>query len=223
MFHSIFAPPSRAGINNNNNNNNSSSDQSDTYTSADISDSDWSTHSFNNINNNNSNNNDDDSDESDNCSDSYWSDLDNNNNNNNSDDDDSDSQDNSNENELPWSWPPTEEVLNVIGQLPADDTGRLAWESLLFHDCESTKADPDWYPWRNELCMMLFLCRYDPTFSISRNAIQCFIFILKTLQQNGHLNQRYWIPKHANTVERWWKWLPKPPQSMLSYNKKYCK
>ena len=212
MFQSIFAPPSRDRVQSVQHNNDQSN-QSDTYTAADISDSDWSIHSFDNNNNNNNNNISDsdlsdsqDSDESDNCSNSYWSDL-----NNNSDSDNNNNNDNNNN--LPWRWPSSDQVTRVIGQLPDDDTGRLAWEALLHHDCESTKADADWYPWRNELCMMLFLCRYDPTFSISRNAIQCFIWILKTLQQNGHFNGRYWIPKHANTVERWWKWLPKPPQS----------
>ena len=144
----------------------------------------------------------------DNVSTSYWSELDSVDSDIGIDNYDS-SQDND---QSDLEWPPTEEVLNVINQLPPTDAGRQAWEALIWHDCESTKADLDWYPWRNELCMLLFLCRYDPTYSISRNAIRCFIYILKTLQQNGHLRRDYWIPKYANTIEKWWKWLPKPPQ-----------
>lgn len=114
-----------------------------------------------------------------------------------------------------WDFPTPDDVSQEINQLENLNPNKLAWQALLEHDDENSKAHVDWYPWRNELCMLLFLCRYDPTYGMTRNIIQCFLDILRTMKKNGHITANYFIPKDASTVEKWWKFIPKPPIRML--------
>ena len=131
------------------------------------------------------------------------------------DDDDTDYMYNSEQNEEKWQWPPPETIFAKISTLDEHDANRLAWETLLKHDIPNTAADTDWYPFRNELGLLLFVGRYDPKLGITRNIIQYFLKILRTLQANGHITRDYVIPKNATTVETWWKYIPQPPVRLV--------
>lgn len=114
-----------------------------------------------------------------------------------------------------WQYPSTEEVIRVINTLPPTDPSRVAWAALVEHKKGNKNAHPDWYPWRNELHMLLFLCRFDPDIGFTRTTITYVLKILKTLQKNGHIHEDYNIPKAAQTIENWWCYLPEPPIRML--------
>lgn len=130
---------------------------------------------------------------------------------NNDNDNESICSDDSNE----WNYPPPQTVYDTINNLPETDPNKVAWLSLLQHESTNSKASPDWYPWRNELCVLLFLCRFDATYGITRNIIQCFLNILLTLKERGHINNEYFIPTDASTIEKWWDFIPKPPIRMF--------
>ena len=134
---------------------------------------------------------------------------------NDSDNDDINSNDSdNNDNEADVRiWPPTAQVTALLDTLPDNDPNKIAWQTLIDHNKWNSKADPDWYPFRNELHFLLFLARFDPNLGITRQIIQIFLDILQTLQKNGHITDTYNIPKHATTVEKWWQFIPKPPIS----------
>ena len=110
------------------------------------------------------------------------------------------------------NWPNTTQILNLINELPDNDPNKIAWDSLINNQEESKNANiNDWYPFRNELCFLLFVGRFDPDRAITRQTMTYFCSILRTLQQNGHLNEDYFVPKNGNLIETWWKYLPTPP------------
>ena len=112
--------------------------------------------------------------------------------------------------------PDTRRILNSVDSLPDNDPNKIAWLSLINHNCESKFGDiNDWYPFGNELCFLLFVGRYDPDRAITREIITFFCSILHTLKQNGHLNGEYFVPKNGNVIETWWKHLPTPPMRMF--------
>ena len=100
-----------------------------------------------------------------------------------------------------------------LHRLPPDDQSRNGWLSLL--DCNQTnsRAEPPWNPFPNVLGMMLFMNMNNPALNMSRKCCQSFLKVLRTLQAEGHLNAEYYVPRHATTIEKWWRWIPQPPQS----------
>ena len=75
----------------------------------------------------------------------------------------SNDSDNTDDSEHKWWWPDTAFVEKKLQQLQRDDPSVLAWRTLMEHDIPSTKASKDWYPFRNELGVLLFAGRYDPS------------------------------------------------------------
>lgn len=69
---------------------------------------------------------------------------------------------------------------------------------------------------KNELGLLLFAGRYDPSLAITRAALQYFLKILRTLQKAGHIAAEYDIPKAAQTVEERWNFIPQPPICQVS-------
>ena len=107
---------------------------------------------------------------------------------------------------------PTErEMIEMLQQLTDDNPTKRAWTNLIEFKEANKNATAEWFPFENELGLLLFVGRYDPQLSITRAIIQFFIKILRTLQENGHLNANYSIPKDASTVEKWMKNIPTPP------------
>ena len=118
------------------------------------------------------------------------------------------------ENETAFPQPPM--VRERIQSLHRQEPCRLAWEHLLNHNRENSQANADWYPFKNELGLLLFAGRYDPSLNITRAVLQYFLKILRTLQKAGHIVPEYDIPKAAQTVEEWWKFIPQPPICKIS-------
>lgn len=119
------------------------------------------------------------------------------------------------EREPPFDYPNPNQLRNLIDGLPPHDPSKIAWEKLLSHEKENSLAEPDWYPFRNELCLLLWLGRYNPSLNITRSILQYFLKLLRTLQVNGHLNDEYFVPSNATTIEKWWDFIPKPPQGLF--------
>lgn len=118
-----------------------------------------------------------------------------------------------------WRFPTTQQIREEINNLPQQDPCRLAWESLLTSAIANDKDTPEWSPFNNGLCFMLFLLRYHPTLAVTRETMDNFLLILLTLQQQGIIDDEYYIPKCATTIEKWWCFIPKPPTSMFYFCK----
>ena len=94
-----------------------------------------------------------------------------------------------------------------------DKDVKQAWVNLLQQETDIPGATYEWFPFPNALYLLLFIGRYDPTLAITRNIINYFIKILKTLKQQGFISNNYKIPGDGSEVERLWSHLPQLPLS----------
>jgi hypothetical protein len=109
--------------------------------------------------------------------------------------------------------PDQQEIINLINNLPRNDIRRKSWESLISHNKTNKYATEMWYPFRNEICLMLFLGLQDQQLSMTRKLLQWFIWFLNTLQDRHIIGQEYWLPKSSQTVESWINLFPNVPFS----------
>lgn len=113
-------------------------------------------------------------------------------------------------------WPTGAQVRNFIEQEanPNDDKEiKLGWQTLLQQKTAIPNSTNDWFPFPNALYLFLFIGRYDASLAITRNIINFFIKILKTLQDQGHLDASYKMPGDGSEIERLWTHLPQLPLS----------
>ena len=118
-----------------------------------------------------------------------------------------------------WKWPDQAELKQRYERLEPSSPSYLAWSRLVNHDVYNKNAELEWYPFQNELCFMLWLGRSDPSLGMTRNMLTWIINLLLTLKMNNHIDNDYFIPTHATTVEKWWRFIPQPPSRMSKY---YC-
>ena len=217
-------------INNNNNNNNNNRNLD--WSFLGYHDSNNNSDNNNNNNNNNDNNNNNRNED--------WSFLGYHDSNNHSDNNSIDSEisekfnklksDINNDNSHRIIWPTAEQVRNFIqnkyeeeNKQSAPNTNnqaenkyddehvKQAWETLLQQKTSIPDSTHEWFPFPNALYLFLFVARYDPTIVITRNIINFFIKILKTLQQQGVIKPDYNIPSDGIVIERLWEHIPQLP------------
>ena len=123
--------------------------------------------------------------------------------------------------------PPTlEAIQQLLSQLPKTNLTKQAWQALLDKNKHPHGYSTEYFPFWNELCCFLFLGRYDDKLGITRNILDFFIVILKTLQTSGIVSQDYYIPASGAVIEEYWQNLPQVPVCMyiiviLYTNKKW--
>ena len=93
----------------------------------------------------------------------------NNNNNNNN---------NNNQQQQPLQWPTAQQVLEKIQQLPNNHPIKDAWTSLLSFEKKYQNSSNDWFPFINELCLFLFIGRFDAKLGITREIMNFFLIQL---------------------------------------------
>ena len=114
-----------------------------------------------------------------------------------------------------WQHPDAQYIKDKLENIPDNNPSKKAWQALFESTHVNENATTEWFPFENELGLMLFIARYDPQLNLTREHIKFFLLVLRTLQNHGILDANYFVPKSAYTIETWKKYIPKPPLCML--------
>ena len=116
-----------------------------------------------------------------------------------------------------WQDPDAQYIKRKLANIEDNNPSKKAWQALFESTHVNENATTEWFPFENELGLMLFIARYDPQLSLTREHIKFFLLVLRTLQNHGILDTNYFVPKSAYTIETWKKYIPKPPFCMLLF------
>lgn len=115
-----------------------------------------------------------------------------------------------------WNYPSSRNVYHDLRQYQGNDICKKSYESLLLHDNWPEDVEPNWQPFANVLCFMLWLGYNDSNLNMTRIMLQWIINLLLTLQFYNVIKHDIWIPTDASTIGKWNRWFPDPPICMYS-------
>ena len=107
---------------------------------------------------------------------------------------------------------PNPNVLrDQLSRLPATNESVIGWSALINFNKTNNAANPDWYPFVNEFDFLSFALMNNPKLGVTHQIMNFVIKIMKTLKNNGVIDEEYKIPANALAIVRRWDTIPQPP------------